>query len=173
MSEEKKAKEYRFFHRLPGRRMSVPDSLQKLLVAAGEKRMPKFGADRIFTTKVVKVVEFFKKHEKHGVDFNYVESAEELQAIKAEEQADYFISELIKMPALDHKMVLSACNDIQTRAWAKKCAIPVRNSNNQLVSTDVLKKKIDAFYKDKEEAGPVEKTQPQDEVPQADKLKKG
>jgi hypothetical protein len=152
---------YRFFHNMPGRRMTVPKEIEEALEAKGEKGLPKFGADRIFGTNVEKVAEWFKKHKNHGITFRYVKSAAELEAMKREEETETFIKQLRSMPGLNQEMLLESCDDIQIKVWARQIGIEtIGASSKQPVKVETLKKKISERIQEDSEKAPVVKTQP-------------
>lgn len=163
-------KTHRFLHRLAGRRLTADTELEAALKEAKERPLITFGADKVFTTKSDKVAELLKKHKGYEKDFFYVKSAEELKAQQEAETALSFIKTLKSMPGINLKMVIDGCNDIQTRVWARSCGIETAKDGKKL-PTDVLKKAlIDQLITN--DPGPKEKTQPQDNPPQAELLKK-
>ncbi len=142
----------------------------------GEKRIPKFGANKLFVTSVKKVADYFKKRIddsiKAGkpVSYSYVSSLAELKEIEEADEAVKFIAQLMKMPNIDYDMVVDGCNGAQTKAWAVQLGIDL-GKGAAVKKTETLKKMI------KEEVAKIkpsaEKTQPQDEKRQAEILKKG
>ena len=123
---------YRFLHKLAGRRYTVPEQIQKALVAVGEKRVVRFGGDKIFSTKSKKVSDYLKTRGDHGKDFNYITSAAEVEAQKEVENTLLFIQKLRTLPSINIEAIVDGLDETNVKLWCKAAGIEGNASKKAL-----------------------------------------